>query len=149
MSVDNTSRNHFVYRMFDQHGQLLYVGCTMRPQQRWREHRGERTHMTDRVSKLQMWGPYTRPVAREIEKKALATEFPMFGSTPQRKRIKAKRNRWVNQETVRLYQAGVDINRAVHIACDRVDDEVPDPHPEPRNPDYRRHPGEPRRTPAA
>lgn len=74
-------REHFVYRAFDEAGQLLYVGCTMRPKKRWAEHNhdGVWAHL---ARSFRMAGPYNYKTARAIERNALATENPRFGCTP-------------------------------------------------------------------
>lgn len=39
MRWDTTGREHFVYRVYDAAGRLLYVGCTVDPHKRFAHHR--------------------------------------------------------------------------------------------------------------
>lgn len=120
-------RDHFVYRFYDIEDQLLYIGCTKRPQQRWQEHRGSRRHMTDRVHRIRMVGPFTRTVAREIEAQALSSENPLYGWTPQKRAESQARDRRITARRNELLAAGVDVYEAISRACREVDDVFPDP----------------------
>lgn len=61
-------RNHFVYWLYNAAGDCLYVGCTRRPAERWREHRGSNKRMIAQVASKRMAGPYDYPTARRIER---------------------------------------------------------------------------------
>lgn len=52
--IDHTSRIHFVYWLFDAEGNCLYVGRTMRPEQRWKQHCRTRNQMTAEVATRRM-----------------------------------------------------------------------------------------------
>jgi hypothetical protein len=67
-AIDRTTRNHFVYWLFDTEGTCLYVGCTTRPAQRWKAHCVNRKQMVAETATRRMAGPYTRNVARRIER---------------------------------------------------------------------------------
>ena len=94
---DPQVRNHYVYRYYDLHGVLLYVGCTMRPEKRWREHQQDRREMSKRVRTVRMQGPYNYDTAREIERVALRTERPVYAVTPQDQAAKQRRRGWIKR----------------------------------------------------
>lgn len=77
-------RQHFVYRVYDRAGRLLYVGCTKRPRARWAEHRSN-SDWARRAVRCRLVGPLPYDVARELERQALATEQPLYGWTPARR----------------------------------------------------------------
>lgn len=124
---DSEVRDHFVYRLFDGDGNLLYVGCTKRPARRWQEHRSTRPHMTDRVRRVHMFGPTTRRVARDIEYFAIRRESPEFGWTPEKHAAKTARSAWVNRRTGELTKQGLDLHSAITRAVDEVDAVIPNP----------------------
>lgn len=72
-----------VYRLFDSCGQLLYVGISKDPLNRWQEHVGK-SWWTDVAEYEVLWHD-TRAAAREAEKGALANEGPVHNihSTPR------------------------------------------------------------------
>lgn len=74
-----SARDHFVYRVFNAEGCLLYVGCSMRPSARWKQHCVQRPGFRLAGVKFRVQGPYTKPVARQIERDALHTEAPLLG----------------------------------------------------------------------
>ena len=123
----NEEREYFVYRMYDEHDHLLYVGCTKRPKKRWSEHRNMRPHMIERVHRVRMVGPLTRRVARDIEYFAIRSEDPEFGWTPKKAAVSASRNAWINQRIAELHAAGIEIYSAIRQAVDEVDLVHPNP----------------------
>lgn len=78
-------RKHFVYRVFDVNGDLLYVGCSNNPWRRWNEHRTDRPLMTSQAHRFKLAGPYSYHTARRLEREALTTENPRYGMTPTRR----------------------------------------------------------------
>lgn len=80
----NLNRPHYVYRLFDEQGVLLYVGCTMEIFQRFEQHAGR--VFWPHVHHADVRGPWDRPVALSIEKQAIDTEFPFFNCTLERDR---------------------------------------------------------------
>lgn len=70
-------RDHFVYRTYDAYGRLLYIGCTKRLTQRWYMHRYERPAMAEATVHCRLQGPYTKSVARTIERDAVRIEDPI------------------------------------------------------------------------
>lgn len=101
-NMDPERREHFVYRAFDAAGDLLYVGCTMRPNLRAQEHRGQ-SKWFHLAASFKMSGPYNYETGRRIEREAIQTESPLFNhNEPKRLRLRALRNRisnrWFNFE---------------------------------------------------
>lgn len=109
-------RNHYVYRYFNAEGRLLYVGCTMRPELRWKEHRAFRPGMALMVAKVRMQGPYNFDTAREIERVAIATEGPLYGMTPEKRAQRAKKSRFIDRKVDALTGAGISFHDAVDAA---------------------------------
>jgi predicted GIY-YIG superfamily endonuclease len=113
---DPSNRNHYVYRYFNADDRLLYVGCTMRPELRWKEHKAFRRGMALMVAKVRMQGPYNFDTAREIERVALATEEPLYGMTPEKRAQRAKKSGFVDRTVDGLTSAGVPFEDAVKAA---------------------------------
>jgi predicted GIY-YIG superfamily endonuclease len=72
-----------LYRLYDENGQLLYVGVTGDPKTRWKEHR----------TKMPWWPEVTRRrlelydtgvEARAAEARAICDEGPLYNRTPGR-----------------------------------------------------------------
>ena len=122
------TRDHFVYRVYDAAGELLYVGCTKRLDKRWTEHRTERPGMVAAMARIQLQGPYGRDRAREIERQAIRTEEPLLGWTPTKHREECARRRWINGQIRELVDGGVDVYEAIAQAVDEADDVFPDPN---------------------
>jgi predicted GIY-YIG superfamily endonuclease len=114
-------RDHFVYRLFDVADELLYVGCTRRPTERWREHRTDRPYMTDQVKSVRMQGPYARTVARRIEREAIRNENPAYGWTPQRAQQVRIRNQWIEGRLAMLRDQGMWTQAAIHAVCQEAE----------------------------
>lgn len=100
--MDPALREHFVYRCYDADGRLLYVGCTRRPDARWRQHKADRHYWTADVARTRMAGPYNYDTAREIERVALRDEYPIHAVTPQRISAKNRRYGWVRRRAAEL-----------------------------------------------
>lgn len=62
-------RNHFVYFIYDERGEVIYIGCTRSPEKRWREHKSTRPQLAAEAAHCRMLGPYDFPTARQIEKR--------------------------------------------------------------------------------
>lgn len=63
-------RNHFVYHVYNASGEVIYIGCTRRPEMRWREHKQDctRRKMVAEAHRFKMFGPYDYATARRIER---------------------------------------------------------------------------------
>ena len=121
------TRDHFVYRVYDAAGELLYVGCTKRLDRRWIEHKTERPGMVAAMARIRLQGPYNRERARDLERQAIRTEEPLLGWTPTKHREKCARNRWTKDRIRELTGLGVDVYEALAKAVDEADDVFPDP----------------------
>lgn len=88
-------RDHFVYRIFDSEGHLLYIGCSKRPGARWKQHCCQRPGFKYVGSRFRVCGPYTKAVALQLEKAGHRTEAPLLG---QATRTPAQHAEHVNAE---------------------------------------------------
>lgn len=124
---DPSVRNHYVYRYFDKDGVLLYVGCSLRPLQRWKEHKTDRREMAARVTSCRMQGPFNYDTARAREAEALRTEHPVYAQTPQQLSAEVRRRAWVKKHMAPHLYAGMPmdefmaVNRRSERAADRID----------------------------
>jgi predicted GIY-YIG superfamily endonuclease len=125
--VITDAREYFVYRMLDADGQLLYVGCTKRLDKRWSEHKSSRRNMVPQVARCRLQGPYTRPVALQIERAAIRSEEPLYGWTPTRHREKCVRTKWINERAIELVRSGAEDYSAIYQACHEAEEQFPDP----------------------
>lgn len=121
-------RDHFVYRTFGSEGELLYVGCTKRLDHRWREHKMERRRMVDLTVSCRLQGPFTREVARRLEREAIRSEEPLFGWTPIKGLERRRRNIWLRDRVSELITSGLEAVAAVQRAVAECDDQFPDPN---------------------
>ena len=108
-------RNHYVYRYFDAQGVLLYVGCSLRPQTRWSEHKASRPAMCARVARVRMQGPYNYDTARALERKALLTEQPVYAVTPQDQSAKQRREGWIKRQMAPHVHPGMSTTEYVLV----------------------------------
>lgn len=119
------ARAFFVYRIYGADDELLYIGCTNRPYTRWAEHRGERPGMATLAVRFRMAGPYTRAVARDIERDALSNESPRFGMTPARRSSIHRAFAWEARRTTELLEGGWDHDTAWQLAAAEVKRQFP------------------------
>lgn len=75
-----TARDTFVYRVLDNEGSPLYIGCTRNPEQRWRHHQATKPALAALAARFRMNGPYPRDTALAIERERIATEGPPFNA---------------------------------------------------------------------
>lgn len=125
-------RQHFVYRAYDKNGFLLYVGCSLNPEQRWKDHKANRSWAHLAVS-FRLAGPYNYDTARRLEKEALAAGQPLYAYTPLKWAARGKANaasRRAMQEAAKqglcqheVIEAGI---RASQAEWDRVLNGAPD-----------------------
>lgn len=101
---DHRVREHFVYRCYNEAGELLYLGRTNNLARRWREHRTDRHWPWWEAVRFHVSGPYTFPVAHLMEYDALAAERPLYGWTPP---LNA-RPRSLNRDEAAMVQAFYD-----------------------------------------
>lgn len=69
---------HYVYRCFDADGRLLYVGCSMNPEERMKEHRKFRPWWTNRVTRMTLEGFPDQSAGLAAERQAIQTEHPLY-----------------------------------------------------------------------
>lgn len=100
--MDPALREHFVYRCYDADSRLLYVGCTRRPEARWRQHKADRHLWVADVARTRMAGPHNYDTAREIERIALRDEYPLHAVTPQAISAKNRRYGWIRRRAAEL-----------------------------------------------
>lgn len=110
---DPSVRNHYVYRYFDADGVLLYVGCSLRPLRRWKEHQSDHREMAARVAYCRMQGPYSYDTARDLEADALATENPVYANTPHGQAEKQRRYGWIKRQMRQLVTEDMDEDMTV------------------------------------
>lgn len=123
-----SDREYFVYRTFNADGDLLYVGCTKRPQERWTEHRHMKAKMVAETVRVRVQGPYTRDVAMRIERAAIRSEEPLYGWTPTKNAEKRKRDQWINEQMNALVDDGMPWPQAIKQAVAAANDFFPDPN---------------------
>lgn len=88
-----SDRDHFVYTAFDEHGRVLYVGCTAAPERRIKEHLAgggdARGWFDSFVARWRMSGPYERATALRIEKQMQRALEPVWnGHDPRNNRCR-------------------------------------------------------------
>lgn len=123
-------RDHFVYRLFDADGRLLYVGCTRNLTRRWKEHRTDKPRMAEATTRCRLQGPYTRAVARAIEREAIRTEDPFINWTPEKNKVARLRGKWIQQKIQHLKLEGYSTEKAAEAAIRMADLLHPDPYDE-------------------
>lgn len=74
----------YVYRIYDEFGRLLYIGCSVNPLQRLHGHDGK--DWFDYARKVDVRGPWPRTMALQIEADAIASEAPFFNCQPEHTR---------------------------------------------------------------
>jgi hypothetical protein len=70
-----------LYRLFDEYGQLLYLGITGNPGQRWKDHAKAHPWWPEVTRRDVEWLPMGRNDAVRAERAALAAELPLYDRT--------------------------------------------------------------------
>lgn len=75
------NRPHAVYRIWDEHDRLVYVGCSVNPDQRLAQHRAHYASTWGRedVRMAVEWHP-DRPSALAVETTAIKVERPLYNA---------------------------------------------------------------------
>lgn len=71
------SRTHALYRFHNAAGQLLYVGITLNPSQRWAQHRDDKPWWHE-VADITVETHPSRTAVLDAERHAIATERPLY-----------------------------------------------------------------------
>lgn len=77
---------NFVYRVFDDYGHLLYVGCSLDVDKRMKVHRREAPWFKYATT-IASFGPWPRSEAMRREREAIETESPYFNSSMANHRL--------------------------------------------------------------
>jgi predicted GIY-YIG superfamily endonuclease len=72
--------NHVLYRFFNATGQLLYIGITMNPPQRFRDHRESKEWWTE-VAGITVENYPNRTALADAERRAIKVEHPLHNVT--------------------------------------------------------------------
>ncbi len=84
---------HALYRFFDEVGDLLYVGITMNPAARWKQHSQDKDWWTE-VANITVEPHKSRTAVLEAERLAILTEHPRY-NTMHNTRVTSKRLEWL------------------------------------------------------
>jgi predicted GIY-YIG superfamily endonuclease len=82
---------HYVYRVLDSYGLLLYIGCSHNVEKRLVQHQYGPWHRY--AETVGIWGPYPKAEARRMESEAIESEASYFNSTIG-DMARARRNRF-------------------------------------------------------
>lgn len=123
--MDPDLREHYVYRHYDAAGRLLYVGCSLRPEARFKDHKASRAPWTTLVAKSKLVGPYTYKVARDIEREAIRTEDPLYnGQSPRNLAARIASRRLFDRVLETALANGATRDEAGRLALIAVDSET-------------------------
>ncbi|WP_131104059.1 GIY-YIG nuclease family protein [Ornithinimicrobium sufpigmenti] len=89
-------RTHYVYRAYDEHGLLLYVGCTGSPRQRHDHHRSQSAWFPYAV-RFVTAGPYAADEAFALEAEVIERESPFFNTSRAEVGVKVQRHAFVRR----------------------------------------------------
>lgn len=81
-----SKRTHFLYRVWDAAGVLLYIGCTKDPSRRWTQHKADRSLWVPYAETFKLYGPFERADAFARENAAIEAERPAFNALREHKR---------------------------------------------------------------
>lgn len=96
-----SSAQRAVYRLFDEAGELLYVGSSNNPERRWKQHASDKPWWPEVARKEAIWHPWRESWDKETE--AIRKERPKHNtmSTPEYGAQVSRRQR-ANVETQRV-----------------------------------------------
>ena len=116
-------RTHFVYRIFDDRGLLLYVGCTGNFGKRSKQHRAEKPLWMSYAHSARMEGPFSKEDAFRRESAAIEAERPYFNVLLEHKRIGQQRRTMHNRLMSQLRRTRPDLfgKNAVPMSREFVD----------------------------
>jgi predicted GIY-YIG superfamily endonuclease len=75
--AERANTRHYVYRLFDQDGRLIYIGCTYSPEARIKQHR---TTMWwgDQITRVKITVHPNKPAAHAVELAAIHSDKPRW-----------------------------------------------------------------------
>ena len=76
---ENAKREHTLYRLFDRDDNLLYVGITFMPGNRFRQHKREKRWWSEVARRETVVFP-NRQEAEDAERDAIRAERPIYNS---------------------------------------------------------------------
>lgn len=113
-------REHFVYRAFDLNGVLLYIGCSVRPALRLKEHRAS-SRWGHRAVRITLAGPYNYETARLVEYNAIESERSIYNYSSERRALHRIKSDFVSAKLNELIARDVPWQDAVLLASDLAD----------------------------
>lgn len=120
--MDPTRRRHFVYCAYDNHGMLLYIGCTMQPELRMQGHKSARAEWLKYVVRYRAYGPYNYQTARRLERDAIREHQPPFNAdTVDYMAAKRAHDRLFDRLTERHLATGMNPTEASRHALAEID----------------------------
>lgn len=128
-NMDPARREHFVYRAFDAKGQLLYVGCTMDLDRRYKEHSARKhpSRWWHLAVRFVLSGPYNYDTGRRLEREAIRSEAPIWNTDePRRKRLYTIQRRVLDHGFKTGYTP-TGVTADGYAAMDAVRDVIPMP----------------------
>lgn len=70
------ARVNYVYRLYDENGDALYIGRSVRPLERLKSHHASGAEWATRVVGIDAWGPFDWPTVLRLERDAITAERP-------------------------------------------------------------------------
>jgi hypothetical protein len=113
-----TARTHFVYRVYDEFGLLLYVGCSKNPEKRRKSHEGDRAAWLPYMATARLEGPYLKANAFAQEKSVIVTEAPFFNAQPEHMSHNLRRRKVRDDIMSGVRAANAEVFARIHEAYD-------------------------------
>lgn len=113
-------REHFVYWLFDNRDECLYVGMTRRPEERWRQHCFEKPQMMKRVARTELAGPFDIAFARRHEREQQDQLRPSYDGRLHSKHRTLRLRSDAGAKVLRAFGAATYIELAEHIGLHRA-----------------------------
>lgn len=107
-------REHFVYRVYDKAGRLIYIGCSRRPEKRLKEHKFDSPRWHSQMASVRLSGPYNYETARQLEYDAINSENSVYNETSiVRIRLKRRRDEIADTELRAALARGESVEEAL------------------------------------
>lgn len=98
---------HYVYRYFDAKNDLLYVGCSKNPWNRYRQHRSDSKQWIGEVTFGRLSVFADEAAARAAERAAIESEHPRYNRT-----FRTDRTKWTAEQYLRHAYGYIAASRA-------------------------------------